>query len=119
MTKRGNSKIFTRKNSKFFVNLPGKVEIFRQFAWKLKFFPGKIEILGKFSGINQIFLTRIHVPQISNQIDAAGPQVGFGPSRSPIWAAVLFPKIQPFLRKMYVILSETRQLHIFRVMKVS
>jgi len=33
MTKKVILKFFPKK-SKFFVNLPGKIEIFRQFAWK-------------------------------------------------------------------------------------
>ena len=61
----------------FFLNLPGKIEIFRKFAWKnwnflwncLK----KSKLLGNLPGKIEIFFTRIHDPQISNQIDAAAP----------------------------------------------
>ena len=42
------------KKRNFLVKLSEKVEIFRKFAWKM-----------------EILLTRIHAPQISNQIDAA------------------------------------------------
>jgi len=40
------------KKSNFFVNLPGEIEIFRQFAWKIKTFPGKMEIFRKFAWKN-------------------------------------------------------------------
>jgi len=52
------------KKSKIFENLVGKYKFFKNLPEKSKFLknlPGKIEIL----------FTRIHDPQISNQIDAA------------------------------------------------
>src|SRR6218665_1817708 len=55
--------------------LPEKNQNFRKFACKTRYsfvkLPEKIEIFRKFACRNRIFLTRIHDPQISNQIDAA------------------------------------------------
>src|SRR6218665_2298758 len=66
MSKQTSFENFCLKKSKFFVNLPEKIEIFRQFPWrnrnfssiclqKSKFFSGKIEIFRKFPWKNQIF----------------------------------------------------------------
>ena len=64
---------FCLKN-RFFVKLPERIDIFRKFAWKNRIFlaklPEEIEIFRKFAWKNQKLLTRIHDPQISNQIDA-------------------------------------------------
>ena len=55
------------------LKLPEKVDIFRKFACKNQNFcvklPEKIKIFRKFAW--EFFFTRIHDPQISNQIDAA------------------------------------------------
>src|SRR6218665_384101 len=59
---------FVKKNlpekSKFFKNLPEK-PFFCEIAWK------KSKFLGNLPGKIEILLTRIHDPQISNQIDTA------------------------------------------------
>ena len=52
--KNWNFSKFCLEKLKLFVKLPEKGKIFQKFAWK-----------------NRIFFTRIHDPQISNQIDAA------------------------------------------------
>jgi len=83
------------KKSKFFVKLPKNIEIFRKFALKNRSFlkiawknwnfskiyldksnvlvklPEKIKCFGNLPGKTEILFTRIHDPQISNQIDAA------------------------------------------------
>jgi len=66
--------IFALK-TEIFLEIAWKIDIFWKFGWKnRKLFlklPEKIEIFRKFSCKNRFFFTRIHDPQISNQIDAA------------------------------------------------
>src|SRR6218665_1073244 len=53
------------KKSKYFESLPGKIRFFlRNCLMKSKF-------LGNLPGKTEILLTRVHDPQISNQIDSA------------------------------------------------
>jgi len=61
---RNFSKICLKK-SKFFTNLPEKNRNFSKICLK------KIDISLKFAWKIEILLTRIHDPQISNQIEAA------------------------------------------------
>jgi len=57
---------FCLKNSKFFGNLPGKIESFRKFAWKnrkfLEICLEKSKVFGHFLEKKSNFFTRIHDP---------------------------------------------------------
>ena len=61
--------------SKFFENVPGKIEIFQIFAWKIEIFlklPEKIEISRKFAWKTRNFIDPDPWPtRLQNQIDAA------------------------------------------------